>query len=98
MAFGCKYFVLNNGKDDLEKFDPKSDDLRGGTPQQVRDIESSIKELYALRKVFMLSLINEGLGQSDKTNTADLDGIEEADSKDDESVAEPSVESSKRIA
>ena len=25
-AFGCKFFVLNNGKDDLGKFDPKSDE------------------------------------------------------------------------
>ena len=25
-AFGCKYFVLNNGKDDLRKFDPRSDE------------------------------------------------------------------------
>ncbi|KAH0751737.1 hypothetical protein KY285_004885 [Solanum tuberosum] len=25
-AFGCKCFVLNNGKDDLEKFDPRSDE------------------------------------------------------------------------
>lgn len=25
-VFGCKYFVLNNGKDNLEKFDAKSDE------------------------------------------------------------------------
>ena len=25
-AFGCKCFILNNGKDDLGKFDPKSDE------------------------------------------------------------------------
>ena len=25
-AFGCRCFVLNNGKDDLRKFDPKSDE------------------------------------------------------------------------
>ena len=25
-AFGCKCFVLNNGKDDLGKFDPRSDE------------------------------------------------------------------------
>ena len=25
-AFGCKYFVMNDGKDDLGKFDPRSDE------------------------------------------------------------------------
>ena len=25
-AFGCRCFVLNNGKDDLRKFDPRSDE------------------------------------------------------------------------
>jgi len=25
-AFGCKFFILNNGKDNLGKFDPKSDE------------------------------------------------------------------------
>ena len=25
-TFGCKCFVLNNGKDDLGKFDPRSDE------------------------------------------------------------------------
>ena len=25
-AFGCKWYVLNNGKDNLDKFDPKSDE------------------------------------------------------------------------
>ena len=25
-AFGCRCFVLNNGKDDLGKFDPRSDE------------------------------------------------------------------------
>lgn len=48
-AFICKYFVLNNGKDDLGKFDPKSyEGIFVGYFQQEKHIDfTTIKELYA---------------------------------------------------
>ena len=39
--------MLNNGKDDLEKFDPRSDE----------EVSNPTKELSALKKAFMLFLM-----------------------------------------
>ena len=44
---GVDVFVLNNGKDDLGKFDPRSDE----------GVLNTTKKLSALKKTFMLFLI-----------------------------------------
>ena len=46
--FGCRCFVLNNGKEFLGKFDPRSDE----------GVLNTTKEFSALKKTFMLFLIN----------------------------------------
>ena len=44
--FGCKYFVLNNGKENLGKFDAKSDEgIFLGYSLTSKDLESLTKEL-----------------------------------------------------
>lgn len=57
-AFGCKLFILNKGKDDLGKFDPRSDEgVFVGYSSTSKTYIVSTRELNVLKKVFMLCLM-----------------------------------------
>ena len=57
--FGCKYFVHNNGKDALGKFDPRSDEvIFPGYSSHSKAYKVFEKEPYVLKKVCMYCLMN----------------------------------------
>lgn len=58
-AFGCKYFVLINNKEEVEKFDSKSDEgVFSGYFTSSKSLEYSTKGPCVLKKVCLSSLMN----------------------------------------
>ena len=59
-VFGCKCFVLNNGKDNLGKFDPKSDEgIHIGYAINGHAYRVYNKRLLAVKNLYMLCLMKQ---------------------------------------
>ena len=96
-AFGCRYFILNNGKDHLEKFDSKADEgIFLGYDSNSTSYRIFNKRTLIVEISVHVTFDESNLSKVENIRASDVDRIttelEDLDLlKDDEAVPEPII-------
>ena len=96
-AFGCRCFVLNNGKDHLEKFDSKADEgIFLGYDSNSASYRIFNKRTLIVETSVHVTFDESNLSKAENGSASDVDRIttdlEDLDLlKDDEAVSEPII-------